>query len=170
MKKLDIRTLVLMGLFIAMSFIGAMIKITGYSIALDALPAFFAAVFLGPVYGGLVGLLGHLFTSGMAGFYLSLPVHITIALMMFVACYGFGWVYSLNKKTTTKIAGIATGIFLNGPVSLGVTALILSFSIGMEGAKGMFLAMFLPLLIGASVNVILGSVIYELVKDKTKYL
>ncbi len=170
MKKLDIRTVVLMGLFIAMSFIGAMIKITGYSIALDALPAFFAAIFLGPIYGGIVGFLGHMFTSGMAGFYLSLPVHTIIAIMMFLACFGFGWVYRLNKRFTTKLAGILTGILLNGPISLGVTAFILSYSVGKEGAIGMFITMLVPLIVGASVNVILSSVIYELVKDRTKYL
>lgn len=170
MKKLELRTLVLMGLFIAMSFVGAMIKITGFSIAFDALPAFFAAVFLGPVYGGVVGLIGHLFTSGMAGFYLSLPIHMTIAVMMFVSCTVFGMVYRINKKKVTKVLAVIAGIIMNGPISLGVTAFVLSFSAGREAAMGMFGAMLVPLLIGASVNVILAALIYEMAKDRTKFL
>lgn len=46
------------GVLIALSAVGALIKISG-TIALDSMPGFFAALFLGPSAGAIVGGLGH---------------------------------------------------------------------------------------------------------------
>ncbi len=77
------KKLVYMAVLIALSYIGSLIKITG-TIAFDSFPAFFGALALGGVYGGIIGFLGHLFTAFLSGFPFTLPIHLVIAVMMFI--------------------------------------------------------------------------------------
>ncbi len=56
MKKTTVN-LVMVALFCALSAVGANIKIMG-SIAFDSLPAFLAAILMGPAAGAIVGALG----------------------------------------------------------------------------------------------------------------
>ncbi len=89
MKDMKTRTLVIAAMLIALSFIGANIKISG-SIAFDSMPAFFGALVLGPVAGGIIGLIGHLLTAVFSGFPFGLPVHIIVAVMMYIAVHCLG--------------------------------------------------------------------------------
>lgn len=163
MKKMNVKYLVMMGLCIALSYIGAMIKIQ-QTIAFDALPAFFAALVLGPIAGGIVGLIGHMLTALLSGFPLSLPIHLVVGGMMFVSCASFGFVY---KKSNKVLAGIV-GILMNGPVSLAVAAIVFDLFVASGAGMGMFLGMILILTIAAAANVVLAIVIYELTKKYIK--
>jgi len=162
MKKINVKTLVVMALCIALSYVGSLIKVSG-TIAFDAMPAFFAALILGPVYGGIVGMIGHFFTASISGFPLSIPVHLVIGIMMFVSCYGFGYVY----KRANRVAGIIVGVVLNGPIALGMAAVVLDLFIARGAGVGMFVGMVFILTLAAGVNVILASVVYE---ATTKYI
>jgi len=139
----------LSGLLIALSYIGAFLKFQG-TIALDALPAFFGAIFLGPIYGGTVGVLGHLFTALFSGFLLSFPLHILISLLMMGTVQVFGILYRKGHRALAA----ALGIFLNGPVSL----LILSAASSVMGmplhGKWMFLSLFTPLSAASALNIL----------------
>ncbi len=149
---------------IAISVIGAFVKISG-SIAFDSMPGFFAAIFLGPVYGALVGFLGHIFTAITSGFPLTVPLHIWIAISMAIACSVFGFVY---KKT--KIGGIIVGLILNAPFSLFVSSYIAK-AMGSEfSGMIMFNTLILILTIAAAANIALASVLYELLKSKLNEL
>jgi uncharacterized membrane protein len=159
MKKKDIKKLVVLALCIALSYMGSLIKISG-SIALDALPAFFAAIFLGPFLGGLVGFMGHLFTSFVSGFPLTIPIHLVVALMMFFSCSLFGIVY----KKINPIIGIALGIMMNGPISLALAALVFDKLIAKGAGYGMFMGMVLILTLAATINVMLAAFVYEATK------
>lgn len=163
MKKMNVKHLVLMGLCIALSYIGAMIKIQ-QTIAFDALPAFFAAILLGPIAGGIVGLIGHLLTALLSGFPLSLPIHLVVGGMMFVSCASFGFVY----KKSNKVVAVLVGVIMNGPISLAVAAIVFDLFITSGAGFGMFLGMILVLTIAAAANVILAVVIYELTKKYIK--
>ena len=87
MNSIDIKSksttvkLVYISTLIAISFIGSLIKIQG-TIALDSMAGFFAALFLGPLSGALVGSMGHLLTALTSGFPLTLPIHLIVALQM----------------------------------------------------------------------------------------
>lgn len=163
MKKLNVKQLVILAVCIALSYIGSFIKIQ-QTIAFDALPGFFAAILLGPVAGGIVGLIGHLFTAFLSGFPMSLPIHLVIAFMMFISCAGFGAVY----KQINKPLGIFVGVLLNGPVSLAVAAVAYDRLIANGAGIGMFVGLIVTLTIAAAVNIILGAVLYEATKKAIK--
>lgn len=150
-KKLN--KLIIMGLMVALSFVGANIKLPGpfTTIAFDSLPAFFAGLLFGGVSGGAVGFLGHLMTSFLSGFPLGIHTHIIISVMMFLTVVAFG---AISKKVNVYI-GAAVAIILNG-VAMPLALIILpTFSIQM--AIG-----FMPMLISVSaVNVVVSIIVFN---------
>lgn len=160
-NKINTRDLVYMALLIALSFIGSNIKILG-SIALDALPGYFAAFYLGPVAGSIVAVCGHLITAINSGFPFTLPVHLVVMLAMAVAAYLVGYLY----RKANGIVAIITGIIINGPIALGVLIPITK-KLGMEPAgKAFFLALIGPLTIAATANAIIAYLIFKLVENR----
>jgi len=157
------KKLVLCALLIALSFIGAHVRLAG-SIAFDSLPAFLAALMLGPTYGAAIGFLGHMLSAVTSGFYLSVPLHIVIALTMALTMLGFGYTYRLLYKKIAEaqcltITGIV-GVVLNAPVSLMFSIAALWVIAGREAALG--LLALLPILLLASVlNVVLSIVLFK---------
>ena len=157
------KTLVIVALFIALSFIGSYLKIFG-TIAFDSLPAFLAALLLGPVHGAAIGFLGHLFTAITSGFPMSVPMHIVIAATMALTMLGFGYTYkALVKRVSVTGVLVLTGgvgVLLNGPVSLAFSIGMMTVLIGSEAALG--LIALLPILtIAAAINVILSIILYK---------
>lgn len=152
------KKMVYVSLLIAISFIGSLIKIQG-TIALDSMPGFFAALYLGPIPGAIVGSIGHLITSMFSGFPLTLPIHLIITLEMGIVVYLFGLIY---RKTNGIIACIS-GILLNGVAVVLVLAPFTSwFALPLNG-KAFIYAMVVPLTIGSAVNVILAYTIYKII-------
>ncbi|MDI3481319.1 MAG: hypothetical protein PWQ97_974 [Tepidanaerobacteraceae bacterium] len=146
------RSLVLTAMFIALSAVGAAIKVpspTG-TVAFDSAPGYTAALLLGPSYGAATAALGHLFTSMFAGFPMTLPLHLLIAAEMAV----FAAVYGVLKRFNLPLAAIAAS-FLNGIVAPA------SFIPFPNFGMGFFTAMLLPLLIGSVANVILSAIVYK---------
>ncbi len=168
MKTIQIRKysknqiLVQMSLLIALSYLGSLIKIQG-TIALDALPAYYGALLLGPLPGAIIGFNGHILTALTSGFPMSLPLHLLIAMLMAITVGVFGY---LGKRINQVIAVIAA-IVLNGPVSTGVVAYISSLmGLGFSG-KIMFYALVLPLTVTSAVNIFGGIVLYRAVARYT---
>ncbi len=150
--------LVYISILIAISFIGSFIKIQG-TIALDSMPGFFAALYLGPVAGAIVGGIGHLITAMFSGFPLTLPIHLIIVLAMGIVVYLFGIIY---RRTNGTIACIS-GILLNGiGVVLALAPVTTLLGLPLHG-KAFVYAMIVPLTIASAVNVILAYVIYKTV-------
>jgi len=165
--------LVICALLIALSFIGANIRVFG-SIAFDSMPAFLAALLLGPIYGAIIGFIGHLLTALLSGFPLSPPLHIVIAISMAITMLGFGYTYRFLKSkvqigVNLSITGIV-GVILNGPVSLSLSMATLALMAGVEAAMG--LTALLPFLMIASIiNVVLAIIIFKVLErfwDKMK--
>src|SRR5690554_4007232 len=99
------RRLVYTAILVALSFVGAQVKIMG-SIALDSLPAFFAALLLGPTSGAIVGGLGHLLTAMTSGFPMTLPIHILLIFTMGFVCCLYGYLNSRINLTLNSIIAI----------------------------------------------------------------
>lgn len=153
--------LVYISVLIAISFIGSLIKIQG-TIALDSMAGFFAALFLGPLPGALVGSIGHLLTALTSGFPLTLPIHLIIGLQMAVFVYIFGWVY----KNTNEVLASIVGIFLNGLVAVIILAPITAwFGLPLNG-KAFIYTMVGPLTIASAINIILACVVYRMIKSR----
>ncbi|ABZ84150.1 conserved hypothetical protein [Heliomicrobium modesticaldum Ice1] len=147
----SVRSIALMGLLIALSAVGAMVKLPSPvgTIGLDSAPGFFAALALGATGGMIVIALGHLLTAMVVGFPLTLPVHLFIALQMAMWAYVFRRVNGQFGLT----AAFAAAVCLNGVVS-SLTMLLL-------GGWGAVMAV-MPFLVAASaVNVGLAAAAYR---------
>jgi uncharacterized membrane protein len=160
--KNNTKKLVLMAMFIALSFIGAYIKIPSPvgSIAFDSMAGYLAGLVFGGGLGGVVGFLGHILTSANTGFPLSLPVHLIVAFMMFISVYLYGLTY---EKINVFVAAFL-GILVNGVVS--PLALLLFPQFGWP----FFLGITPFLLIASTLNVILSIVVYIPLKNRLKDL
>ena len=159
---MKVKKLVTIALLIAISFIGANLFFPGTTIAFDSMPAFFAALFISPVAGALVGAIGHFFTSFLKGFPMSLPIHLIIMGTMALTMIAFGYTYKIVKGGEgVKLAlAAAVGVIVNAPVSLYFVSLMMG--------KGIFVL--LPILsLGAFLNVLVAILLFKAIKRSAKY-
>lgn len=151
------RNLAIMAIFIALSAVGSLIKIPSPlgSIGLDSAPGFFAAIGFGPWVGFIVIAVGHLLSSAIVGFPLTLPLHIAIAIGMGLCALVFRW---LGRKGPIWLV-----------VSVVVTSLLNSFGLGLIvlpiGGWGMYIASVPSLLVAAVVNLVIAAVAYYAVRN-----
>jgi uncharacterized membrane protein len=146
--KMKIKTISLIALMIALSAIGASIKIPAIidSVALDVLPALIAAALFGVGAGALTGAFGHLLSALIGGFPLG-PMHLLIAVEMAVLVWVFGLFYNQNKKI---LAGI---IFIVGNAFVAPIPFIFLMNMG-------FYVFIVPsLLIGSIINTVLALIL-----------
>lgn len=80
------KTIVIIGLMVAMSVGLSYIKIMG-SIALDQIPAYLTLFIFKDKKAAIVSFFGHIVTSALSGFPFSLPCHLLIATGMFLMFY-----------------------------------------------------------------------------------
>lgn len=160
------KNLVLASLFIALSFIGANIKIM-QTIAFDSMPAFLGTLILGPFYGAIIGALGHFLTALTSGFPLTVPVHIVIMIGMALTMISFGYTYkyfSIKSKPIGSISAAIVAVIVNGPVLTLLTAPLLIPVMGKVGLIAM-----LPILCGASaLNAVIALVVYKYIPKRYK--
>lgn len=155
-KESNTGIIVKIGLLVALSVIGSMVKLQG-SIAFDSMAAFFAALFISPVAGAIVGLLGHLISAMSAGFPLTMPMHIIVSLQMFGIIYIFGALW----KKTNPIVAIGGGIILNGPMA-ALLAVPISIALGLPfNGWPLFSVIFIPLLIASVLNILMAAFLYK---------
>lgn len=138
----------LLALFIALSVIGASIKIPAIvgSIALDAFPALLASVLLGKHHGAIIAGFGHIVSALIAGMMLG-PMHVIIAVEMAVMVWFFCVIYQSGKK---KSAGL---FFILSNSLLAPLPMILLFS------WEFYYALLPSLFIGAAFNTVLALVL-----------
>ena len=153
-NKLTVKKLALCSMFIALSVIGAFIKPFGNSIAFDSMPAFLAASMMGPVFGAIVGMLGHVISASISGFPLGLGIHMIIAAEMALVMFVYGF---LIKRIGIIFSGV-TAVILNGVAATAVFILIPNMGVPF------FLAMAGPLTLVSAVNVALAVAIHFALK------
>ncbi|HBT18450.1 MAG TPA: ECF transporter S component [Clostridiaceae bacterium] len=142
---------ILSALFVAFSVLGASIKIQG-SIALDAFPAFLGAILLGPGFGFIIAVVGHLFSAFFSGFPLTVVLHLCTGVLMGLVVYGYG----LLRHYTNRFWPMVYAVVSNGPVSLGIIALIAKgLGFPLQG-MAMVSLLLLPLSMASFLNVVLA--------------
>lgn len=157
----NIKIITRSGLLIALSAIGAMIKIQG-TIAFDSMPGYFAALFIGPTAGGFVAALGHLLTAITSSFPLTVPLHLITALQMGLIAYIFG---ALSKKCNSIIV-CSIAILLNGPIVTFISAMAAkAMGLPFSGII-MFTTLIIPLTIASAANIILSYIIFKFMIKK----
>jgi riboflavin transporter len=150
----NVKRLSMMAIFIALSAVGALIKIPSPvgTIGMDSAPGFFSALAFGGVEGAVVISIGHLLTAAVTGFPLTIPVHLYVAFQMALWALAYRWV----NKTLGLIPAVIVGIILNGVVS----SFAMLPMMGMGGVLGL-----LPfLVVGSALNVIISAIAYKAIK------
>ncbi|MBC3888019.1 ECF transporter S component [Acetobacterium paludosum] len=165
--KITTKQLVFTALLIALSFIGAQLKIFG-TIAFDSLPAYLGTFLMGPIFGAIIGIIGHLLTAATSGFPMTLPVHCVIALGMGLTMVGTWYTYLFVKKIANETLGllisvIAATIF-NGPILLLLCSPLLVPILTWAGV----IALMLPLALVGGLNALIAAVIYKALPDSIK--
>ncbi|MCM2983114.1 ECF transporter S component [Niallia circulans] len=107
-KKINV-----LAIFIAISVIGAFIKIPSFigSVALDSAPSLIAGALLGGLAGGIVAALGHLVSAYLGGLPLGM-LHLFIAVEMFLLVFTFSKIY----QTGNSIISILFFVLGNGVI------------------------------------------------------
>lgn len=148
------RRIAMVAVFIALSAVGALIKIPSPigTVALDSAPGFFSALAFGGVEGSIVIGLGHLLTSAVVGFPLGIPMHLIIAVEMAVWAVVFRFV---NVKIGLIPAVIVASI-LNGVVG--------AFTVFPIGGMGAVLGLLPFLLLGSVINIVVSALAYKALK------
>lgn len=153
-RTLSVKRVAYMAVFIALSAVGALIKIPSPvgTIALDSAPGYFCGLAFGMVEGAGVIFLGHLLTAGVVGFPLGLPLHLFIGVQLAVWVLIFRWIFLRFGQIPAAIAAI----FLNGVVS--------AFTMYFVGGMGAVMGVLPFLLAGSAVNVIIALLVHRVVK------
>lgn len=102
-----------MALFIALSVIGASIKIPAIigSVALDSFPALVAGALIGSLPGAIVAACGHLISALIVGMPLG-PMYIIVALEMAILVYFFSVLYRKGSKILASVIFFFGNVFL----------------------------------------------------------
>lgn len=155
------RKLVITALFIAISFLGANIKIMG-TIAFDSMSGFLGCLILGPIYGAIIGALGHFLTAATSGFPYTLPVHMLIMLDMALTMFFFGIIHKNFSKVNRYIGIVAAAIvaiIINGPVSVLMLVPIIGWGT---------IAILPILCLAAFLNILIAYIVYEFLPGNIK--
>lgn len=149
----NIRTTTAVAVLIALSAVGATVKIFN-TVALDSLPGYFAALYLGGWYGAIVISLGHMLTAITSGFPLGLLNHLYIAAQMAV----YACLYRVAYKKAKGHGAVIMGTILNGPVASLLMVPVMGW--------GFFATWVLPLTLGSLINTFLAVLAYEVMKKR----
>lgn len=151
-------------IMMALSVVATFIPIPSPSgtVALDLSPAYFMALYGGPINGAITAIFGHLAVAIRAGFPLGVPVHLGIG----IAAAGVGsalWYFTrrLTKSGMNPDSALVVGIIIAIIGNTFGTNILLSYIfIGVAMAIGTIP----PIFIGSSANVIIGAVVWRAVK------
>ncbi|HBK69217.1 MAG TPA: alpha-ribazole transporter, partial [Firmicutes bacterium] len=146
----------IIAIFLALSAVGAMIKIPSPigTIGLDSAPGYFCALAFGGVEGAIVIGIGHILSAAVCGFPLSIPIHVVIALAMMLWSLVYRWVAFKIKY------GIIPAIVLVSLLNGVVTCFLLVF----VGGWGMVFGTMPFLLLASAVNIIISAIAFKFVQ------
>lgn len=151
------KKLTLMAIFIALSFVGALIKIPSPlgDIGFDSTAGFTAVLYLGYVPGATVTMLGYLIITASAGFPLGI-LTVGVALEMFFIALAYRYFYRMNK-----ILGIAVATILNGIIAPLIVLPV--------GGWGLYVGLLPSLTIASIVNLTTSAIIYVALQKISKF-
>jgi len=148
---LKVKRAAYIAIFIALSAVGAMIKIPSPvgTIGLDSAPGFFCALAFGYVEGAAVIFIGHLLTAGFVGFPIGLPLHLFIGLQLAL----WATVVRFIKQKLGLWPAVLSGVVLNGVVS--------SFTMFFVGGMGAVIGIMPFLIAGSLFNILIAAIAYK---------
>lgn len=153
------RRMTLTGIMSALSVVLSFVQIPGVpTTSFDSLPGYFIAIFVSPVLGGLIALIGHLVSASINGFFLGVPSHLIIAVSMFISAYVFGLIF---KKENKLLIGISVIIATLLNTFLAMPALVLVTA----ATYGFLATLIIPILIASILNIVLATIIFFALKD-----
>lgn len=165
--KINTRQLVFMALLIALSFVGAQLKVFG-TIAFDSLPAFLGTLLMGPVAGAIIAIIGHLLTALTSGFPMTVPVHLVIALGMGLTMVATWYTYIFVKKAANEIVGLIVSVIIaaicNGPILLLLCSPLLVPMLTWPG----IIAMMFPLALVGGINAMVAAIVFKALPESIK--
>lgn len=146
MDRQKLMNLTLTAMVAAICAIGAVIKVPSFvsTAALDSAPAFLSVVFLSPVFAGVAGMIGHFITALTSGFPLG-PLHIIIALEMFVVV----WIFGVMHKKGLNLWKWPVALVLNGIIAPLPFYFIISPAFFLGALPSLFMATLINLVIVA---------------------
>lgn len=151
---LSVKRAAYIAIFIALSAVGAMIKIPSPvgTIGLDSAPGYFCALAFGYIEGAAVIFIGHLLTAGVVGFPLGLPLHLFIGIQMAL------WAILVRfiKQKLGLWPAVLTGVVLNGVVSAFTNIFI--------GGMGAVIGIMPFLIAGSLFNILIAAIAYRSLK------
>lgn len=165
--KITTRQLVFMALLIALSFVGAQLKVFG-TIAFDSLPAFLGTLLMGPVAGAIIAIIGHLLTALTSGFPMTVPVHLVIALGMGLTMVATWYTYAFIKKAANEVIGLIVAVIIaaicNGPILLILCSPLLIPMLTWPGV----IAMMFPLALVGGLNALIAAIVFKALPASVK--
>jgi riboflavin transporter FmnP len=165
--KINTRQLVFMALLIALSFVGAQLKVFG-TIAFDSLPAFLGTLLMGPVAGAIIAIIGHLLTALTSGFPMTIPVHLAIGLGMGLIMVATWYTYVSVKKVANDIVGLIACVIVaaicNGPILLLLCSPLLVPMLTWPG----LIAMMFPLALVGGINALIATTVFKALPESVK--
>ncbi|SFH32362.1 alpha-ribazole transporter [Desulfotomaculum arcticum] len=150
----NVKRISIIAVFIALSAVGSLIKIPSPvgTIGLDSAPGYFVALAFSGPQGAAVIAAGHLLTSAIVGFPLTIPIHLFIAAQMALWALTFRWI---NNKFGI-IAAVVAAAVLNGVVS--------SFTMVLIGGIGAVIGVMPFLVVGSAINAVIAAAGCKLIK------
>lgn len=149
------RHLAVPALLIALSAVGAYVKIGPGTIAFDSAAGFVAALLLGPATGAATCALGHLASALVTGFPLTPQFHLLVAMAMGAV----GAVGGLAARRAGFTAGAIVLTIANGIGAPAVLALLPN-----PLGSRLFAALAAPLTLAAAANVVVAMVLVTAIR------
>lgn len=152
------KRIAIIAIFIALSAVGAVIKIPSPlgSIGLDSFPGYFCAFAFGYPEGAIVIAIGHILSAAVAGFSLTVPLHLAIAVSMaIVAC--------IVRFIAVKCGKI--GIVLAAIVGTVLNSFVLGFWLLPLGGWGLYVGATPSLFVASLVNAVIAAVAYYALRN-----
>jgi len=155
--KSNLKTLLLLSLFMAFSAIGGMVKIPAVigTVALDSMPALLIASLYNGRWGAIVAGGGHLLSSMYSGFPLG-PFHVLIAAEMAFFVWLFGYVFSNGKRVLAAIL-----FFIGNGLLAGIPFIFILSS-------SFYYAILPSLLIASFINLTIAHFLYPPLESRLK--
>lgn len=143
------RKLTLMAIFIALAFVGALIKIPSPigTVGFDSTAGYLSVLYIGYLPGATVTALGYLLIAASAGFPLGL-LTIVVAIEMFLIAMAYKYFYEINV-----VLGLSISTILNGVIA---PLIVLPL-----GGWGLYVGLIPSLTVASFANLIASSAIYE---------
>ena len=151
------RRIAILAIFIALSAVGAVIKIPSPlgSIGLDSFPGYFCALAFGYPEGAIVAV-GHLLSAAVAGFSVTVPLHLAIAVSMAVVAV-------IVRFLATKIGKI--GPVLSIIVGVVLNSFVLGFWLLPLGGWGLYTGATPSLFVASLVNGVIAVIAFYALRN-----